>query len=356
MLNAALVYNSALGLRMDWKRKLQAVLCHNTDAWSIKSIQAIIDFQREHPKQLNANGLLCPKTRLLLEERFPVLAETLLGPNLSARVIAKLDSASLYNDARATILASSALFWDLPMQAQLLGIRGAKVQNGYIVQGQEALMAQRALDAGTASDYFSSYGKGFCDCVILCYLDKNSRPHAKAYNAALSPNIAWPQGTAHLRDGQYFYQLGLHRTREIRHMQAIIEYDALSSQAPLIFEQNAESVQYRALNAVSEIEVIRSEAGELALSLIDYERSRRAIAERDPRYTSARAIGINIHSCPESHASSQGCQNIPVPQYGDFIAELDRILKAHPLKSQALIPYTLIEASKINAVPSSPFV
>lgn len=344
MMSYAQRYNAQLGLRMDWVRKLRGVFGLPADGGWGELTEQVRIFQRELGAASGAHGLICAKTRCDLEERYPELSEPLLGPYLGARRLCFLREGALYEAARSIVESASAEFWDFEMQPQILALRGARLCGDEILCDGSACEAQKSLDAGRVSDYFSSEGKAFGDCMVLMW--REGRARAIAYPASVSPNILWPEGTAHLRDGQYVYRLGYHRTNEAVHKAAVLEFCANASHSGLIVQNDAYGLQYRALNAASEIEVIRSATPYLGLSQSDWERARLAIASRDPRFTSSCGIRINIHSCPGGQSSSQGCQNIPVPYYGDFMQRLESILCQHPLRTQALIPYTLLDATK----------
>jgi hypothetical protein len=196
--------------------------------------------------------------------------------------------------------------------------------------------------------HFSSDKTPCFDTVFVLFW-KDSQKHARVFEGTSNPNMIWPEGTAHLCDGQYTFRLGRHRTSGRPHIDAVLTHCS-NWPEEWVFERGETFVRYIAVEGVSPVNVIRSHDDLLDLSEEDIHRAERAFAEYDPKFTDTQRIKINIHTCPLTTPSSLGCQNIRPDQYADWISQIawleERSREVYGVSSETW--YTLLDASKIE--------
>lgn len=328
--------------RADWLRRLDAVLTSpDTQGETLSARLARI--QKAHG--LDVTGILTADTRLALVARYPgSLGISLVGPYRTPRVFADGCEASLHARFCALIDALHGVQLSLDAAPQILAIRGLIHTNAGFERTPSARdFAQTPY--GTRS-HLSADKPNYADTTLAVLWNESGSRHVEVFAGVVNPNGVWPQGTAHLCHGQYFYRLGRHRTREASHIDAV---RTMASHWPAdwITDRTPDSIQYLALESTSNIEVVRSTGDSLDVSPDDVARAEFAIAHRDPTFVDAQTIKINIHTCAFDHASSLGCQNILPGDYARFMGTLVR-LRALQFKRYGFaldIPYLLTDAS-----------
>ena len=164
-------------------------------------------------------------------------------------------------------------------------------------------------------------GAGFDDVVISLWyelVEGERRYHVTEHRGSVDPASVWSdseandhpetEGTSHLRDGQYLYHLGEHRTESPTHRAAVVGAYG-GRRGPVRVRDGADSTRYSALVASRDIEVWRDGPGaedDHYLTAAEEEASNRHITDHDPRYVHAEDIAINIHSSPARGPSSLG--------------------------------------------------
>ncbi len=339
------ILNDRLPISLDWWRKLARALNAN-DTPSL--VKALTVFAGDHG--LTCGSLMTPELRQKLIENFDSLQLKLIGPHLEQRCLLNGTSESTLFDRCIEIVreANGAVF-DMPFVPQVLAIRGVRRDGQTLWQTDSA--AYFAAESYGQRTHFSSAKQPFLDsAVILFWRNESGEKHALIFDATVNPNMIWPEGTAHLCDGQYTFKLGRHRTYSRPHIDAVVQA-AQNWPSNWIYELDDAHVRYIALEGTSPIHVIRSSGDSLDLSQDDITCAERAIAHYDKRFVDCMHIKINIHTCPQNAASSLGCQNIAIDQYGCFIDTISSLETAaiarfgHPFETW----YSLIDASKINA-------
>ena len=341
-LNAA-IQNLRLGLRPDWFQKLAKYL--NFDVLNpILASQKISEYQ--HDKNLSGSGFIDAPTRLALVNDCPSLGIRLIGTNTQERLILEDAQTEAGQYLRLTEILGNLehLVMDMPWGMQILAIRGAKqtLRGWFQTDSASNFLTQNF----GAREHFSSAKIGYADSMIALMWQENRERHVRLFKGCVSPNGVWPNGTAHLCDGQYFFRIGRHRTRDKDHMDAVFE-KSLTWPESWVYDRTPDSVQYLALEGTSPIEIVRSHGEFLDISREDVDLAERAIAERWLNYVDTQTIKINIHTCALNHASSLGCQNILPGEYLEFmeiicrISELQRAEYGYCLD----IPYSLTDAS-----------
>ena len=335
------------GLRWDWCRKLEKCLDIpplNYLFWPTK----IKEFQAAF--QLKTTGFIDAPTRLKLAENYYLLDMELLGPYLTPRCILHSDQTdqNLAYCVENMLVSQEAYIPDIDYAPVILAVRGVEQhQRGWCQTDSAMNFASEPYGKRT---HFSSDKEKYNDAMFAVYWRENGSPCVRIFMGCVNPNHIWPQGTAHLAHGTYLYRIGKHRTHEKEHIQAVLEMVQNKSwPSEWIFERTKDSVQYLALESVSQIEVIRSHGDSLDISTEDVEHALFAIASRAPNYVDAQRIKINIHSCAFECASSLGCQNILPQDYPEFMGALLRLQKKQRQKYglELPIPYCLADASMI---------
>lgn len=341
----ALDIHQRLGLRTDWLGKLCHVLgCERSKP--LELIQAVVAFQREHG--ITPSGVVGSQTRLKLEEVFDI-GPRLLGPQLEEHCVfdESQTEEALHQRCEAIVHASFAQVYRLAHLPQMLAIRGVRRLGRAYWQTSSA--QQFASSPYGERSHFSAAKPDYDDAVLALFWREPQR-RVRLFSAVVNPASLWPEGTAHLIDGQYFYRIGKHRTYECAHIEAIRSM-ASSWPKTWIYDDSGDSIQYIALESTSPIEVVRSRVGTLDIDADDLKRAQIAIAQRQADYVDHLKIKINIHSSAFGQASSLGCQNIAPQDY----QELMDILLEQAQKAKASLgmvpelPYTLIDASKLDA-------
>lgn len=334
--------NARLPLRPDWRRALCRIAANADDNGLARFLA---EFAQSHA--IGGHGLLTPALRRALVRQFPELGIRLLGPHLSPRfLLGTANEMCLYDRCEAIVQAHDGLTFATPFVPQILALRGCRLgPSGDIFQTDSA---QRfaAMPYG-ARDHFSSQKNLWCDTIFVLFW-RDPQKHARIFEGTSNPNSVWPEGTAHLCDGQYTFRLGRHRTFSRPHIDAVLERREIWP-SEWIFEHDEEHVRYIALEGVSPVHVVRGSGEALDLSEEDILRAETGFSEFDPKYTDTQRIKINIHTCPADAASSLGCQNIHPDQYADFIARLTR-LEASSRQAYGFVAetwYMLLDASKV---------
>ena len=334
------------GLRWDWCRKLEKCLNIpplNYQIWPAK----LKEFQTAFG--LEPTGFVDAPTRIQLARHFPDLGIVLIGQNLDPRCILALTQPhEIFCDCvEAILMAQDAYIPQVEAVPAILAIRGVELRpDGFWQTASAKEFAENSYGGRT---HFCSKN-GASDSAFFIFWRENGEKHCTFYPGTVNPNAIWPHGTAHLNHGTYFYRIGRHRTREPDHIQAVeTMVQRQNWDKDWVYDRTADSIQYLALESVSQIEVIRSNGDSLDISSQDVERALQAIAVRDPTFVDAMRIKINIHSCALDHASSLGCQNIPPQCYGRFMAELLRLqeLQREKYGVELPIPYCLTDASQL---------
>jgi len=308
--------------------------------------QCLAEFQHGH--DLPPNGILTAATRLCLINAYPALGIVLIGPHLDRRIL--LDEsqteAAIHERCCEIIDALGGIVSTTPYVPQLLAIRGMARTSGHLWQQTDSA-ARFAAQTYGERDHFCARKTHFCDALMILFW-REPQKRACAFEGVVSPNHIWPQGTAHLCDGQYFFRIGRHRTHAEPHIQAVLE---ASSQWPSdwVCDRQPDSIQYIALEGNAPIEVIRSRAQSLDLDENDIAQANLAIAHRQPNFTHHLSIKINIHTCPQHEAASLGCQNILPSDYAHVMATLLRLrsLQANACGFETDLIYSLFDASFI---------
>ena len=335
--------NARLPLRLDWKNRLCRVL--GVDREWLRVTPVLADFARDFA--IPWDGLLTPELRLALIRQYPELGIQLLGDHLERRFLFDTsDETRVYDTCESWVRAHDARTFEMPFVPQVLAIRGAVLQaDGGVFQTDSAHQFSEMPFGERA--HFSSQKTPCFDTVFVLFW-KDPQKHARIFEGTSNPNMIWPEGTAHLCDGQYTFQLGRHRTSSRPHIDAVLSHTAQWPEE-WIFERGDAYVRDIALEGVSPVNVIRSHDEFLDLSKEDIQRAERGFAEHDPRFTATQRIKINIHTCPATEPSSLGCQNIHPDQYADWIMQIswleERSREAYGFASETW--YTLIDASKI---------
>jgi len=373
----AIDFNNQQQFRIDWVRKLQKHLgvadaYLSTDGnFDEDTVTKLKDYQFQHA--LDADGKITPLTRRALETEVESLKEPLIGPHRDMTPRLLVDSGldqEKYEAYRTIILEAGGHFKDDAGENKgkgainLVAIRGVEMVNGKLFQTASAAEFAQASEGGLAHDHFSAKKDNPFDDIIVS-LRKDVDDEGKVTYlvsermGSVDPNEVWEAGTAHLRDGQYEYGLGSHgtSTEHPSHMKAMDKFDraktrgeAEDEQGPVKVWGNQTSIRYTALNAKRRIEIWRehpspegaNEPNNLSISDAEEKTSRKAVAHGQPNHVKQDSIDINIHSCSDDEASSQGCQNVPVGQYEEFIKEIDQSTN----KNNVL--YTLVDASKVE--------
>ena len=338
--------NIQLGLRPDWIHRL----CFHfqvTPMDFVACAEKVAKYQGDN--RLRMSGFIDAPTRLSLIRDFPELAIQIIGPNTHPRRLidtSQTESAQ-YDRITEYLLSMHHLVLSDTDCIQIVGIRGLESKRDGWYQTDSADRFQHQPYG--RRDHFTAAKDNYDDTLICLIWKENNVPHVQYFCGISSPNAIWPNGTAHLCPGQYYYKLGRHRTRERDHIRAVLDTQILWPN-DWIYDVTPDSVQYIALESASPIEVIRSHDRSLDLSPEDIETAERAIASRQPDYTNENLIKINIHTCAHNHASSLGCQNIKPTDYYDFIQTLLRItnIQKQYFGFAPDIPYSLIDASFLN--------
>lgn len=328
----------------DWRKRLEA---HLNACDSASAVQQLCAFQRDFG--LMQTGIVDAQTRLKLIKTFPDLSIQLIGKHLEPRCIfsALLSDSAIYDKCEAIVKTQRGLVLNDENCAQILAIRGIKRTHKGIFQTESAQAILKEQYGHRT--HFCSAKPEYIDSAFVVFWRENSAKKALIFDGTVNPCSIWPYGTSHLNNGQYFFKLGRHRTRERAHIEAVVE---TSSNWPenWVFDRSEDSIQYIALEGTSDIEVIRSTGESLDISEDDIRKAETAIAHRNSAFVDVQQIKINIHTCALGHASSLGCQNIVPNHYQPFISQLValRDIQQDLYGFAREIPYTLIDASMIE--------
>ncbi len=334
-----------LDLRYDWMRRLEHIFSvAQFDYVTLSS--RLLEFQ--YKKNLPPTAIPDACTRLALVRDYPELGIVLVGKNLDPRCILDTTlSADAQHEALCAILRSQFHYVvRRECVPQIVAIRGVAFDNGCWHQTSEA----KSFDASEYGHrlHFSADKPDYADSLMAVMWREDGMHHVETYPGVVNPNGIWPEGTAHLCNGQYRFRIGKHRTFDTDHIAAVKQLRQSWPQE-WVYDETPESIQYIALEGSSAIEVVRSHLDSLDISPEDIALAEDAIARRDPRFVDEHKIKINIHTCALTHASSLGCQNILPQYYTAFIQTLVRLSeRQRETTGIALdIPYSLIDASCI---------
>jgi len=391
----AVAFDTGLHLRIDWVRRMQTRLRADGRMTSLDgaldtaTVTGLMWFQ--HDAGLTVDGRVTGDTRRAIEAGFSDLHDGLLGDHLEARVLVPGDAPTpeRYNYYRDIVTGAGGVFLAGPREINMLGIRGVEVtgEPGHLQIAQSNSAAQFAEARAEAGDplpgiaapegttpdrsHFSGRTRrdhGFDDVIITLWFEQDEAGarvyHVTEHRGSVDPQSHWSEsrpseGTSHLRDGTYRYELGTHTTDYDHHRTAVagfagdptMEYHDHSHD--LVDPEDTTS--YAALVPTDGLEVLRDDPhhDDHFLTSDEEARSERHIDdlgefdhhhpgdERDPRYT-AGSIAIHIHSAPAGAPASQGCQNVPVNAgYQDMIHEIAGSA------NRDSVYYTLIDASRI---------
>lgn len=359
----AIAYNDKREFRLDWVRKLQSTFLNTVTiedgSFNKSLVAAVAEFQANHG--LFADGKIGRSTRPAIEKAYPALQTTVLGENLTPRVLVPT-SASLderYHYYRQVIGDLGSVFRTNVGEINLLAIRGVEIADesaehaidgealppGQIYQTNSSRDYAKAIANNTTDDHMR--GGAFNDLIASIWRDNEGHPRVQERRGSVDPSGAWAvgtiAGTAHLRDGQYAYKLGTHSTSATKHKAAVLAL-ALHDPDNLLNAHTLGNgrVRYNALNQARAVEVWRDQISEndLHISPAEVALSNDRIWRHDPRYIGYRSI--NIHTASDERVSSVGCQNIRASDFMHFMREISNST------SQDWILYTLADASKID--------
>jgi hypothetical protein len=255
----AIKKNDASQFRLDWVRNLQLALIgrrvSTNGNFDDETVQAVAKFQADHAAECGvSNGIINPGTRRALEQTYPGLKTQLLGKHLGFRFWfpADIGSEAKYGYYRSIIENAGGVFLTGANELNLLGIRGIHIaDDGAIyqdtsaeefsrtqadrayaqlppekVEGEEgaaakaerkqpsALRKQKAQLSLPTHDHMGS--KTLNDMIVSIWVDAEGKAQCDERKGSVDPSEANTErdrpGTAHLRDGQYAYQTGQHRT------------------------------------------------------------------------------------------------------------------------------------------------
>lgn len=335
--------NALLSIKYDWWQNLDAILPGNGSR-----SEKIADFQRTHG--LDATGFLSAQTRIKLVACHPqTLGIRLIGPKICPRLLldGRQTPQAHFDKIVSWIVGRRGYFSGLEYHPHIFALRGAHWNGHDICQTESAAQFMREPYGMRA--HFSSKKHDYADSVFCVIWLEAGEKRAVFFRGVVNPCDIWPHGTAHLCDGQYFYRIGRHRTRQGAHMEAVRKCLDLWPK-DWIFDNRPESIQYIALEGTSPIEVVRSHGECLDISDGDLDRAEIEIARQNPAYVDTQQIKINIHTCAFTEASSLGCQNILPQDYAHWMQILTRLSQLqHRVYGFALnIPYLLCDASWID--------
>ena len=333
-------------LRYDWRKKLAR--CLEIDSENVSAlVQALADYQIDWG--LKASGFVDCETRMRLIEDFPCLRLQCIGNHLDERCIVDetQTESAVFDSLKNILLEQDSIVFEDAYCPQILAIRGVEHRGHRWFQTDSAGMYVQNPFGARA--HFSSDKHNYNDTLMAVMWCDCGEKRVHLFSGVCNPNSVWPHGTAHLANGQYFFRIGRHRTRETSHIESV---RAASLQWPKdwVFDNTNDSIQYIALEGTSSIEVIRSHGNYIDLCEDDYFKAEIGIAQADPVYVDAQRIKINIHTCAVDHASSLGCQNILPQDYAEFISILleCRRMQIERYGFEVEIPYTLCDASYIG--------
>ncbi len=359
----AITYNNAREFRIDWVRNLQLSLLgtrRTTDgSFDQETVDAIARFQMTHLPTQTPDGKIGPATRRKLEEIYPVLLSTIVGPHTESRILvpAGADNAARYGYWKGIVESAGGVFNETAMALNLVGIRGVKISDGsdahtingvvvpsgaiYQTASAQQFLADRA--AGTANTHLSGDHDGFNDMITSLWVDAAGTMHVQERIGNVDPNELYRDDeyqTGHLMDGQYAYELGTHGTKSRSHQAAV---NGISDPNNDLGRRTTDGkLRYAALRPTRNQEVWREHEGnDLSISQNEETTSRDRLYDRNNRYVNDN-FAMNIHSSSNDHPNSQACMNVPAAQYLDFIHEVQAS------SNQRNILYTLIDASKIE--------
>ncbi len=324
-----------------------------------------------------------------MEATFPETAATFVGPNLKPRILvpASASDAARFEFYQKVIEEAGGVFEE--ERVNIVGIRGVKVDSekgsgielsqtasaGEFAAYKAAEKKQKASGpkpqhfSGRAEQGGGEKGTGrWDDVVVSLWLERDGDGNVVKHNVkerigSVDPagdNTKW--GTAHVRDGQYLYKRGHHNTKQKKpHGKAVKKKFAKSETVKV--RQSAGNrkkthYQYDALVLARNVEVWRDKGrGEETPnndhypSEVDDARSQENVRAGDDTFKGRKLIATNVHASPEELPSSEGCQVVRLDQdYEEFIAEIDAQNQAESRGHERSVLYTLIDASKIDAL------
>jgi len=363
---AAVGYNSDQEFRIDWVRKLQMHLgvepLSTAGDFDAATVEAIRNYQQQNG--LDADGKITPLTRRVMEAEIDALREPLIGRYADEEPRLLVNNGSdkeKYEAYRAIIKEAGGHFKDRSGEINLLAIRGVYLEDGKLFQSASAAEFVEARENGQAHDHFSADKANPFDDIIVSLRKDVDEDGKETYlvrerAGTVDPNglnTSEGEGTAHLRDGQYAYGVGTHGTRSPSHQEAIRgevrvfptkEEARRDGSGPVRAWVDGDKIRYTALNAQGGIEIWREldASDDLALSGEEVHTSRRAVAHKEADHVEQNKIMINIHMSPNDMGASEGCQNVPVGSYLEFIEEIQES------ENSSSVLYTLIDASKVE--------
>lgn len=333
-------------LRYDWRKKLARCLGIYSEN-AAETVRGIVLYQGDCG--LERSGFVDYNTRLRLIEDFPILRLQSVGNMLDERCIADESQSehAIYDGLKEILLLHDSVVFEEDDCPQILSIRGVERRGcGWFRTESAKNFLQSSYGMRT---HFSSNKRKYADTLTAVMWHDGGVSRVRLFCGVSNPNSVWPYGTAHLANGQYFYRIGRHRTRERGHIESVLDASRNWPEG-WVFDVASDSVQYIALEGTSSIEVIRSHGESLDLSEDDYRNAEIGIAHAEPVYVDVQRIKINIHTCAEGHASSLGCQNILPNDYAEFMSILTscRERQIERYGCEVEIPYTLCDASYIE--------
>jgi hypothetical protein len=385
---AAIEANNDEEFRVDWVRRLQAIaradgqMLSQDGSFDEETVRWIAARQRGWG--MDPTGVIDAATRARIEQEHVQMQDPLLGPHLQERVLvpASASEAERYQIYRQIIANAGGAFRDGPGKINLLGIRGVRVlRDGGGTEVRQSPSAQefgqaeaeamedpdarlqhfganpdrRAAQEDREAHSGVDVSAVYDDLIVSLWIDDQGE-HARERLGSVDPgSLNKDEGTAHLRDGQYMYQLGRHTaksTSEGHH--ALIDGELAGSDVldvEVVPDGNDPDTEtersYRALVPAQDVEVLREEPGESGtdnnfyLSPEEVARSLEGIYAREGSHVGG--LGINVHTAPDDYASSQGCTNVPPAEgYVDLIDEVRQSANSNR------VLYMVIDASKVE--------
>ncbi|MFK7928962.1 MAG: hypothetical protein AB8H79_12290 [Myxococcota bacterium] len=356
-------------LRVDFARKVEELLLgeavSTNGVLSDEGLDAVVAWQVD--QGLPADGRVLGETRRGLESLMDPYETQLLGDELHERVLvpAEANGASRFDFYRAVVEEAGGYFDDSFGQVNLVGIRGIHMTGDkgarHIAQSASAAR-EVGLDQASGEPHF--HGAGFDDVIVSLWVDEQGTHHVEERRGTLDPDLFWSkdkdnkrkktEGTAHIRDGQYVYKLGRHRTSH--HADALDErvndpeVSAEDKDALDVKRAGKDRRSYQALQPES-LEVLREGPKELddhRISSEEFESSLHDIRSGNSRNVDPSGISTNVHASPEHAPSSLGCPNIPLGGgYAEFIREIE---DSRDATGSNRVLFTVIDASKIGTV------
>jgi soluble lytic murein transglycosylase-like protein len=236
-----------------------------------------------------------------------------------------------YDFFKRLIISNYGVFKESPGTVNVVGIRGLS----------DGKQVSNVLRGSGLVDTIHN------DTLFLVGQDEKGNKFVKEYPSSVDPggqNREKP--TAHLRDGTYLYKMGLHPGRH--HPELIKKLSSYAAQLKTSSDPEEkkmgnsievhDDLRYTALRGVSKQTVLR-----------DFNKNKKL----EPYEEHLGDFGINIHLSDiiQGKPWSIGCQVISGKTASDTIKNyVDFIGKINQSSNRNEIPYTLIDASKVNAM------